>query len=287
MSSSDPVVFSGIDGRECERFIRSIKSHAFAQQKQRDYEWMADLAATLLDGAALRWYSQLDEDVQGNWKLLEKALLAQYPAEVQESKENPPESSTIPTPAAAVPSPSSHSAPASPFERGVTGNSFTQSPTTTPASLNQGIIKVTLNSQDLGFISRRLDNAGHCQLAHVQPDAAIFEVKPVGRRSSLRAINLVASQPGYVVVTDDTDYLTFDTSHKAEASGALWTLQDSGRVELVNFPMTTGQKGLGVLYGKPALSVEEQHNPSRNVIICVYSRMYKNSILDLTLVKSF
>ncbi|KIO29762.1 hypothetical protein M407DRAFT_21183 [Tulasnella calospora MUT 4182] len=85
------VFFSGIDGRECERFIRSIKSHAFAQQKQRDYEWMADLAATLLDGAALRWYSQLDEDVQGNWKLLEKALLAQYPAEVQESKENPPE----------------------------------------------------------------------------------------------------------------------------------------------------------------------------------------------------
>lgn len=86
----DPIVFTGIDGRECERFIRSIKSHAFAQQKQRDYEWMADLAATLFDGAALRWYSQLDEDVQGNWKLLEKALLTQYPAEGQRPEETPP-----------------------------------------------------------------------------------------------------------------------------------------------------------------------------------------------------
>lgn len=78
---------------------------------------------------------------------------------------------------------------------------------------------------------------------------------------------------------DDTDYLTFDTSAKAEASGALWKLQDSGRLELVNFPTTAGQKGLGVFMGKPALSVNEEYSPTRNVIICVYSRMYKNSIL--------
>ncbi|KAG8948933.1 hypothetical protein FRC04_009134 [Tulasnella sp. 424] len=280
MASSDPYVFSGKDGRECERFIRSIKSHAFAQQRQRDYEWMADLAATLLDGAALRWYSGLDENTQGNWKLLEKALLAQYPGEPEGSSGIISNSSTIPTPAAAAPSPGHHPVRPPSFDRTVAASySFIQAPVAAPLPVDQGVIQVTLNSQDLGFISRQLDIAGHCQLTKVQAEAAVVEVRAVGRRSSLRVLNSLSGQPSYIVVTDDTDYLTFDTSSTGEASGALWNLPGGGRLELVSFPMTTGQKGLGMLYGKPALSMEKQQNPSRDVMICVYSRLFKNNIL--------
>ena len=40
---------------------------------------MADFASTCLDGAAIRWFMEREPDVQGDWVLLGKALLQQYP----------------------------------------------------------------------------------------------------------------------------------------------------------------------------------------------------------------
>ncbi|KIO24306.1 hypothetical protein M407DRAFT_26325 [Tulasnella calospora MUT 4182] len=54
-----------------------------------------------MTGEALRWYVELDEDTQNDWKLLRKAILRQYPSRTQPSA---PSSSrpTIPIPAAAA-----------------------------------------------------------------------------------------------------------------------------------------------------------------------------------------
>lgn len=39
---------------------------------------MADFAATCLVKDAMRWWSTLDEEVQGSWKLLRRAMLLKY-----------------------------------------------------------------------------------------------------------------------------------------------------------------------------------------------------------------
>jgi len=46
---------------------------------------MADFAATCFVGDALRWYDSLDDEVQENWKLLQRALLTKYPPPVPHS----------------------------------------------------------------------------------------------------------------------------------------------------------------------------------------------------------
>ena len=79
MPQLDDLVFHGIDGDECDRFVAAITQAAFQEKKMRDQEWMADLAVAGLRGKALRWYTELDEDVQSNWRLLQKALVRQYP----------------------------------------------------------------------------------------------------------------------------------------------------------------------------------------------------------------
>ncbi|KAG8985422.1 hypothetical protein FRB90_004713, partial [Tulasnella sp. 427] len=96
------LVFEGVDGRECERFIRTVRSRAFSLGKQRDQEWMADFASTCFEGRALRWFSGLDEETRGNWRLLEQALLRDFPTA---DGGVAPSSSTIPSAPAAAPPP--------------------------------------------------------------------------------------------------------------------------------------------------------------------------------------
>lgn len=78
--STSCLVFRGIDGQECEEFIYMIRLRASAAGKVRDKEWTADIAGNAFIGDALRWYDQLGEDVQGDWKLLRRALLSKYPS---------------------------------------------------------------------------------------------------------------------------------------------------------------------------------------------------------------
>ncbi|KAG8920268.1 hypothetical protein FRC01_000848 [Tulasnella sp. 417] len=78
MYYSGLLQFRGQDATECEDFIRAISKHAFSQGKQRDDQWIADLAATCMANEALRWWGALDEEVQGSWKLLRRAMLSKY-----------------------------------------------------------------------------------------------------------------------------------------------------------------------------------------------------------------
>jgi len=104
----EEILFKGIDGQECELFIHAIRKRALAEGKQRDDEWMADVAAACLIEDALRWFETLDEEVQGSWKRLRPALLSQYPKpETRRGSVRPTSNSdgVIPTPAAAPPLP--------------------------------------------------------------------------------------------------------------------------------------------------------------------------------------
>ena len=78
MFEVDDLIFHGIDGDECDRFVAAITQTAFQEKKLRDQAWMADMALAGMRGKALRWYSSLDEEVQLNWRLLHKALVKQY-----------------------------------------------------------------------------------------------------------------------------------------------------------------------------------------------------------------
>ncbi|KAG9029573.1 hypothetical protein FRB95_005202 [Tulasnella sp. JGI-2019a] len=76
--SSQPT-FSGKSDEDAATFIRSIQKIAFAQGRQRDDEWQADYAATCLDGVAMRWYCDLEEEQRFSWSDLRRALLQRFP----------------------------------------------------------------------------------------------------------------------------------------------------------------------------------------------------------------
>ncbi|KIO33712.1 hypothetical protein M407DRAFT_17329 [Tulasnella calospora MUT 4182] len=94
------LLFEGIDGAEAESFILSVQRTARKEGKSRDNEWIIDLVSSSLTGDALRWYVELDEDTQNDWKLLRKAILQQYPKHSKPSTASL--QPTIPTPAAAA-----------------------------------------------------------------------------------------------------------------------------------------------------------------------------------------
>ncbi|KAG9033820.1 hypothetical protein FS837_002327 [Tulasnella sp. UAMH 9824] len=74
----DQLEFRGQNATECKNFIAALLKIAFAQGKQRDDQWVADFAATCMSDDALVWWSALDEEVQGSWKLLRQAMLSEY-----------------------------------------------------------------------------------------------------------------------------------------------------------------------------------------------------------------
>lgn len=83
-----------------------------AEGRQKDDLWMAQYAAARLDGDALHWYEDQNEEVQDDWKELRKAILLKWPVKTQTSDSasvtsNPDASvaSLVPTPAAAPPPP--------------------------------------------------------------------------------------------------------------------------------------------------------------------------------------
>lgn len=72
------IVFSGIGGLTSGAFVRTIRQQAMAQGKQKDDQWMAQLAAGYLDGQALNWFEEQDEETQESWKLLRRGLLQRW-----------------------------------------------------------------------------------------------------------------------------------------------------------------------------------------------------------------
>lgn len=70
--------FRGQDATECEDFINAIQRHTLSQGKQADDQWIAQFAASCFTRDALRWWSNLEEQVQWSWKLLRSAMLYRY-----------------------------------------------------------------------------------------------------------------------------------------------------------------------------------------------------------------
>ncbi|KAG8987883.1 hypothetical protein FRB90_003077 [Tulasnella sp. 427] len=90
------------DGNEAEEFVQAVRRAAFNANQDRNDEWMARFASTCMSGKALRWFESLGDDVQESWKLLRKAILAQYPPS-DESSLVPSASGASPAPAAPPP----------------------------------------------------------------------------------------------------------------------------------------------------------------------------------------
>ncbi|KAG8906555.1 hypothetical protein FRB99_006669 [Tulasnella sp. 403] len=99
-----PLRFSGISGVQCEEFIHIVRQRALAAGKQRDNDWIIDFVTPCFIGDALRFHATLDDDVQDNWRLLQRALLQKYPApeeRVVDYRRFSPANPTIPSPASA------------------------------------------------------------------------------------------------------------------------------------------------------------------------------------------
>lgn len=76
-----PLSFEGKGSTECEEFIVKINRIAYKSGKHHDDKWIADFVYPCLCGRLLRWFEDLDEEVQSSWKLLRRALLDRYPCD--------------------------------------------------------------------------------------------------------------------------------------------------------------------------------------------------------------
>ncbi|KAG8908888.1 hypothetical protein FRC01_007198, partial [Tulasnella sp. 417] len=48
------------------------------EEKQTDNRWIADYASIRFDGDALKWFENLEDETQTDWRLLRRALLSHY-----------------------------------------------------------------------------------------------------------------------------------------------------------------------------------------------------------------
>ena len=76
-------------GISCAEFVRTVRRHAVAERKARDNEYIADYAMSCLDDEALLWSETLSVEVQGDWSLLRRALLAEYAVPTQQITPSP------------------------------------------------------------------------------------------------------------------------------------------------------------------------------------------------------
>lgn len=74
--STDPLpIFAGRSDESVMSFIQKIQAHAYAQERQRDSQWIAELVGnTCLFDDALMWFIDLDEHDQTDWISLRRAL---------------------------------------------------------------------------------------------------------------------------------------------------------------------------------------------------------------------
>lgn len=196
MSDENTLVFQGRDGKECEAFIRAVKSRAFSTGKQRDYEWMADFASTCFEGDGLRWFCGLDDETQGNWKLLERALLRDFPS-VTNAAAPPP--SSIPTaPAAAPPPPPFASGPPPSFNSQAPAPAqlpwYLPTPPTAPGVaprptfLRKGRLRLVFDGETAthsAYIKNMPNSYGFCTTTSSLDDALCVEYQPSEGRVEL------------------------------------------------------------------------------------------------------
>ncbi|KAG8894457.1 hypothetical protein FRC01_012947, partial [Tulasnella sp. 417] len=61
---------------DCCRFVREVRRFALEEGRNEDKKWMADYAATRLEGEAFFWHAfELDDGTRSNWDKLQLAIL--------------------------------------------------------------------------------------------------------------------------------------------------------------------------------------------------------------------
>lgn len=73
---SEDIIFDGTGG--ADKFIRAVRKAAFNHGKYEDDIWCSRFTSTCLEGPALDFYEELEEETRGSWKLLRKALLGRF-----------------------------------------------------------------------------------------------------------------------------------------------------------------------------------------------------------------
>ncbi|KIO16604.1 hypothetical protein M407DRAFT_33748 [Tulasnella calospora MUT 4182] len=73
------LIFTGKDEDECLQFVRTIRLRAKAEGKINDSSWMCEVAYPCFAKDALKWYASPSVEVQREWRLLERAILMDYP----------------------------------------------------------------------------------------------------------------------------------------------------------------------------------------------------------------
>ncbi|KAG9047659.1 hypothetical protein FS837_001788 [Tulasnella sp. UAMH 9824] len=91
--------FEGFGGTtQVTQFITFIRRKALAASRSRDKEWIADFAATHLDGEAFLWHLNLDQAVQMDWDKLQRALVERYSAQAAAQSPGSTKYLSLPTP---------------------------------------------------------------------------------------------------------------------------------------------------------------------------------------------
>lgn len=78
VDGTETLVFRGLGRSDCEQFIRDLRRAALKLGKQRDDEYMADLAASSMADDALSWHLSLDRETRDSWEQLQRALAKKY-----------------------------------------------------------------------------------------------------------------------------------------------------------------------------------------------------------------
>ncbi|KAG8897100.1 hypothetical protein FRB99_008454, partial [Tulasnella sp. 403] len=173
--------FSGGDGTECDAFVRMVRQRAIDQGKESDSQWIARFASFSLEGEALRWYSSLNDTVQDDWRLLQRAIFDKYPVAPRSSRATDTlRGSSIPTPAAA---------PESGRIRGPLGANT--------APNTSGVIRIVdaSSNQMFGYISQTLESSGWFIATQDYRDAMHFLIFKNGELNTLK---LLSDHPDYV-----------------------------------------------------------------------------------------
>lgn len=79
MFSKYQPLFYGHSCQEAEQFVFSVRQRIRDAGKHQDNDWIITFVSDCFVGNALRWHVSLDSGIREDWKLLQVAILAQYP----------------------------------------------------------------------------------------------------------------------------------------------------------------------------------------------------------------
>lgn len=72
------LTFSGAHDEDVTRFLQQVQQDAWIEGRARNNALLADVVSASLTGDALRWYCELDMDVQLDWAPLRAAMLRRF-----------------------------------------------------------------------------------------------------------------------------------------------------------------------------------------------------------------